>query len=102
MENTQRPAPNRPSTRDRIAATDPLILMAGAAIAGVAAGSLLPRSDAETRLLGPIGSRVNRAAGTLAVATRRIVTEEVGAVPVIGQVAVEQIDRVLDAVVEPA
>ncbi len=88
------------SLRDRAAAVDPLILAAGAVIAGAAAGALLPRLDAETRLLGPIGARVNAAAGTLGSAARSAVSAEVAAVPIVGQLAADGLERLVEAVVE--
>ena len=90
------------SLRHRLTALDPLILAAGAAVTGAVAGALLPRSEAEARLLAPVGKQVMAAAGTLAAAARQALSAELAGVPVVGQLAVDHIDRVIDAVVEPA
>ena len=90
------------SVRERISAVDPLILAVGAAAAGAAVGALLPRSDAEARLLAPVGKQLTATAGTLATVARQTLSAELAGVPVVGQLAVDQVDRVIDAVVEPA
>ncbi len=87
--------------RERIAGVDPLILAAGAAVAGAAAGAFVPRSDAETRLLRPVGAKFNMAAGSFGTSARRLLSAEIAAVPLVGQMAVDQIDRVLDPLTEP-
>lgn len=89
------------SLRQRAAGVDPVVLAAGAAVAGAVAGVFVPRFAGETRLLAPIGRHVSAAAGTLGTAARQALSAELAAVPVVGQIAADQVERVLDAVIEP-
>lgn len=91
-----------PSLRERAAGIDPLIFAAGAAVAGAAIGAFVPRSDAETRLLAPVGRQVNAAAATLGSAARQVVSNEVAKVPVVGQAVADQFEQLVDEVVQPA
>lgn len=86
--------------RERAAGIDPLILAAGAAAAGAAVGAFVPRSDAETQLLAPIGARVNAAAGALGNVARQALSAELATVPVVGPIVAEKIDSVLDPIVD--
>lgn len=56
----------------------PLVALAGAAVVGVVAGALLPRTDKETELLGPIGSKLGKAAGEAVKAARDAGKHELG------------------------
>ena len=73
--------------RDRLSAVDPMILAAGAAVAGAAAGALIPRSDTETRVLAPIGAHVTGAVGAVGTSVRQAIAAELAAVPVVGHVS---------------
>ena len=91
-----------PMPAKRSAGMDPVILAAGAAIAGAVAGALLPRSPAETRLLAPVGKHVKEAAKSLGTVARQALSAELAGVPVVGEIAAEQIDRVIESVVPSA
>lgn len=84
---------------ERAAGVDLVLLAAGAATAGAVAGILLPRSHTETRLLAPVGKHVRNAARTLGTEARLALSAELAAVPVVGQMAADQIDRVIGSVV---
>lgn len=96
VATTNNPRPDR-SLRARVARIDPTVLAAGAVVAGAVAGVLVPRSATETRLLGPLGKQLNVAVGSLGTAARQVVSNELAGVPMVGQIAVDQLDRVLDA-----
>lgn len=88
------------SLRDRAATVDPIVLAAGAAVAGAVAGALVPRSDTETQFLAPIGKHLHEATGSLGTAVRQTLSAELAGVPVVGPIAVQQIDHVIDSVVQ--
>lgn len=56
----------------------PLVALAGAAVVGAVAGALLPRTEKETELLGPIGSKLGKAAGEAVKAARDAGKQELG------------------------
>lgn len=56
----------------------PLVALAGAAVVGAVAGALLPRNDRETELLGPVGSKLGKAAGEAVKAAREAGKQELG------------------------
>lgn len=86
----------RAQEKSAIASVDPLIFAAGAVIAGAAVGALVPRTAAEERLLAPIGPHVKTAVATFGAAARQAISEELGKVPVVGQVAADQLDHFID------
>ena len=90
------------SLRERATGVDPVILAAGAAIAGAIVGALVPRSAAEVRLLAPLGKHVTAAAGSLGTVARQALSAELAGVPVVGQIAADQIERVIESVVPSA
>lgn len=88
------------SLRERAATVDPIVLAAGAAVAGAVAGALVPRSPTETQFLAPIGKNLHKAAGSLGTVVRQALSAELAGVPVVGPIAVQQIDHVIDSVVQ--
>lgn len=86
----------------RASGLDPVVLAAGAALAGAVAGALVPRSETELRLLAPLGKHVKNAAGALGREARLALSAELAAVPVVGQIAADQIGRVIESVVPSA
>lgn len=58
--------------------TAPLAALAAGAVLGAVAGALLPRTDRETEVLGPIGSKIGQAAAEAAKAARAAGKEQLG------------------------
>jgi hypothetical protein len=56
----------------------PLVALAAGVVVGAAAGALLPRTDRETEILGPVGSRLGQAAAEAARAAREAGKQELG------------------------
>ena len=56
----------------------PLAALAAGAGLGAVAGAMLPRTDKETELLGPVGSRIGQAAAEAAKAARDAGKQELG------------------------
>jgi hypothetical protein len=58
--------------------TSPLAAVAAGVALGAIAGALLPRTDRETEVLGPIGSKIGQAAADAAKAARDAGKQELG------------------------
>jgi hypothetical protein len=56
----------------------PLATLAAGVVVGAVAGALLPRTDKEVELLGPIGSKIGQAAAEAAKAARDAGKQELG------------------------
>ena len=56
----------------------PLVALAAGVVVGAVAGALLPRTDRETELLGPVGSKIGQAAAEAARAARDAGKQELG------------------------
>ena len=56
----------------------PLAALAAGIAIGAVVGALLPRSERETELLGPVGSKLGQAAGDIAKAARQAGQQELG------------------------
>jgi len=66
---------------DRLGTTvegSPLAAIAAGVVVGAVAGALLPRTDKETQLLGPVGSKIGQAAAEAAKAARDAGKQELG------------------------
>ncbi len=85
----QNSTPSRPSSArqrassvgDQLGSTvegSPRAARAAGAVVGGGAGALLPRTDKETELLGPVGSRIGQAAAEAAKAARDAGKQELG------------------------
>lgn len=56
----------------------PMAALAAGVVVGAVAGALLPRTDRETEILGPIGSKIGQAAAEAAKAARDAGKQELG------------------------
>lgn len=56
----------------------PLAAVAAGVVLGAVAGALLPRTERETKLLGPVGSKIGHAAADAAKAARDAGKQELG------------------------
>lgn len=56
----------------------PLAALAAGVVVGAVAGALLPRTERETEVLGPIGSKIGQAAAEAAKAARAAGKEQLG------------------------
>jgi len=56
----------------------PLAALAAGVVVGAVAGALLPRTDKEVELLGPVGSKIGQAAAEAAKAARDAGKQELG------------------------
>lgn len=99
--NDVKPRSRLATLRERAAGVDPMIMAAGAAVVGAVAAAVVPQSPSEMRLLAPTDKSLNNAARTLGSGARQALSAELAGVPVVGQIAAEQIDRVIDSVVQP-
>jgi len=81
---------------------NPLAVLAGGAAIGLIAGISMPRSERETRVLGPIGKRMTAAASAAAAAARDTGLAELEAHGISGKAAKAQVSRLLEGAVEAA
>ena len=81
---------------------NPLAVLAGGAAIGLIAGITLPRTERETKVLGPIGKRMTAAATAAAAAARDTGLAELDAHGISGKAAKAQVSRLLEGVVEAA
>jgi hypothetical protein len=118
IENTPKPAP-RPTPRKvaekaldttketareaaRRAAegieANPLAVLVGGVAIGVLAGTLVPRTEQEGKLLGPIGKRINDTASGAAQAARDAGKAELDSLGLNKEAARDQVGKLLDGV----
>ena len=81
---------------------NPLAVLAGGAAIGILAGAVLPRTERESDMLGPVGKRLTAAASAAAAAARDTGFEELEAHGISGKAARAQIGQLLDGVVQAA
>ena len=79
-------------------ASAPLVVVAGGIAAGAIAGLLIPRSEREAQLLGPIGQKLNEGAATAARAARDAGKAELAAVGLSRVGASEQMGKLVEGV----
>ena len=101
IQANDKPRSRIATLRDRAAGVDPMIIAAGAAVVGAVAAAFVPQSPGETRLLAPAGKSLNDAGRVLGRGVRQALSTELAGVPVVGQIAADQIDRVIESVVHP-
>lgn len=77
---------------------NPLAVLAGGIAAGVLAGALLPRTERETELLGPVGKRLTEGATAAARAARDAGTAELIAAGISRDAARAQVGKLIDGV----
>ena len=80
------------------AEANPLAVVAGGIAIGVVAGALLPKTQRETELLGPVGRRLTDAAADAATAARDAAKIELATLPLSKEAARAQVGKVLDQV----
>ena len=97
--NDIKPRSRLANMRKRPVGVGPTIMAASAVVEAVAAPFVMP-SPSETRLLAPAGKLLNDAARTFGKGAQQALSAELTGVPVVGQIAAEQIDRVIDSVVQ--
>jgi len=78
--------------------SNPLAVLAGGIAVGLAAGALLPKTQRETELLGPVGKRLNGAAASAAEAAREAAKAELGSIPLSKDAARTQVSNLIDQV----
>ncbi len=76
----------------------PLAVLAGGIAVGAIAGLLLPRTEQEAQLLGPIGRKLNEGAATAARAARDAGKAELAAAGLSRVGANEQVGKLLESV----
>lgn len=94
------PAPDRPQPSRRQKASEsiennPLAMVAGGVALGVVLGALLPRPAKEKELLAPVGKRIAEGASAAASAAREAGKAEIDALLPGGDVAREQIGKII-------
>jgi len=78
---------------------NPLSILVGGIAFGVLAGSLLPRTERETELLGPVGKKLAEGAGAAARAARDVGKVELVNAGISSTAAREQIQKLADNLV---
>jgi hypothetical protein len=77
---------------------NPVAVVAGGIALGVVAGALLPRTQRETELLGPVGKRVTEAAAGAVGAAKVAAVAELGSIPLSREAARDQVGKFIDQV----
>lgn len=77
---------------------NPLAVVAGGIVIGLAAGALLPKTKRETELLGPVGKRLNGVAAGAAEAARDAAKAELATLPLNKDAAKKQVTKLIDQV----
>lgn len=77
---------------------NPLSVLVGGLAVGVLAGALLPRTERETEMLGPVGRQLRQSAATAARAARDAGTAELAAAGISRDAARAQVNKLLDNV----
>lgn len=80
------------------AEANPLAVIAGGIAIGVAAGALLPKTQRESELLGPLGKRLTTAATDAVGAAKDAAKIELATLPLSREAAREQAGKVVDQV----
>ena len=77
---------------------NPLAVLVGGVAIGVLAGALVPRTEQEGKLLGPIGKRINDTASGAAQAARDAGKAELDSLGLNKEAARDQVGKLLDGV----
>jgi len=80
----------------------PLLVLAGGLAAGALIAALLPRTEAETRALGPVGQRLKGSAGAAAQAAREAGTARLGELGLTRERGSDVIRSIIDGVTDAA
>lgn len=78
---------------------NPLSVLVGGLAVGVLAGALLPKTEREAELLGPVGRKLTEGAAAAARAARDAGTAELAAAGISKTAARQQVGKLLDGVV---
>lgn len=79
---------------------NPLSVLVGGVALGVLAGALIPRSEQESKLLGPVGKRLTDTATGAAQAARDAGRAELDSLGLNKDAARDQIGKILDGVIK--
>lgn len=77
---------------------NPLAVLVGGIAVGVLAGALLPKTERETEMLGPVGKKLNEGASAALRAARDAGGAELAAVGISRDAAREQVGKLFDGV----
>jgi hypothetical protein len=80
--------------------SNPLAVLVGGVAIGVLAGALIPRTEQEGKLLGPVGKRINDTAAGAAQAAKDAGKAELDALGLNRDAARDQVGKLLDGVVK--
>jgi ElaB/YqjD/DUF883 family membrane-anchored ribosome-binding protein len=79
---------------------NPLSILVGGVALGVLAGALIPRTEQESKLLGPVGKRLTDTASGAAQAARNAGKAELDSLGLNKNAAREQVGKILDGVMK--
>ena len=79
---------------------NPLAVLVGGVALGVLAGAVIPRTEQEGKLLGPVGKRLNDTAAGAAPAAKEAGKAELDSLGLNKDAARDQVGRLLDGVVK--
>jgi len=79
---------------------NPLAVLVGGVALGVLAGAVLPRTDQESKLLGPVGKRLTDTASGAAQAARDAGKAELDSLGLNKEAARDQVGKLLDGVIK--
>lgn len=77
---------------------NPLAVLVGGIAVGILAGALLPKTERETEMLGPVGKKLNEGAGAALRAARDAGGAELAAAGISRDAAREQFGKLIDGV----
>lgn len=81
---------------------NPLSVLVGGLAVGVLAGALLPRTERETQMLGPVGKKLGEGATTALKAARDAGLAELSAAGISSDAARDQVKKLVGSVVDAA
>ena len=79
---------------------NPLAVLVGGIALGVLAGAVIPRTEQEGKLLGPVGKRINDTAAGAAQAARDAGKAELDSLGLNKEAARDQVGKLIDGVVK--
>ena len=79
---------------------NPLAVLVGGVALGAIAGALVPRTEQESQLLGPVGKRINDTASGAAQAARDAGKAELDSLGLNKEAARDQVGKLLDGVIK--
>jgi len=100
IETTRGAARDAVKRTAQSAEANPIAVLAGGIAVGMLAGALLPNSEQEARLLGPVGKRLTDTAKGAAAAAKDAGKAELDSLGLNREAAREQVGKVLDGVLK--